>query len=189
MFHILFSFFSAEPELGLISLIKASKAKVLDDFIADNLITQIHGDCKGWNLFFKKDSGSSSSDLIATSEVLFIDMQWTGIGHPLQDVAYALTTTLEADLLESMSDFVDVYIEKLLKLGINLDKDSFKAQYDKVWLDYVRVILTGLWKRFSPESIEKYKTVVGPSMIARSIDHAKFIIGHAHDLLYDKKVI
>ena len=64
----------------------ASKAEVLDDFIASNLLTQVHGDCKGWNLFFKK---SHMKNIGEKSPVLFIDMQWTGIGHPLQ-VEYVL---------------------------------------------------------------------------------------------------
>ena len=60
----------------------ASKAQVLDDFIASNLLTQVHGDCKGWNLFFIKKSEEISA--AEKSPVLFIDMQWTGVGHPLQ---------------------------------------------------------------------------------------------------------
>ena len=59
-------------------------------------------DTQGWNFFFGSEA--------AASPFLFIDMQWTGRGHPLQvrtreqnnrttilscqDVAYALTTTL-----------------------------------------------------------------------------------------------
>ena len=62
----------------------ASKAQVLDDFIASNLLTQVHGDCKGWNLFFMKKSDLKEISAIEKSPVLFIDMQWTGVGHPLQ---------------------------------------------------------------------------------------------------------
>ena len=64
-------------------------------------------DTQGWNFFFGSEA--------AASPFLFIDMQWTGRGHPLQvrtreqnnrttilscqDVAYALTTTLEEESL------------------------------------------------------------------------------------------
>ena len=59
----------------------AAKAQTLDDFIASNLMTQVHGDCKGWNLFFKKSDNEVLTD---ENPVMFIDMQWTGVGHPLQ---------------------------------------------------------------------------------------------------------
>ena len=72
----------------------ASKAQVLDDFIAANLLTQVHGDCKGWNLFFKKKNFENCDE---KSPVLFIDMQWTGIGHPLQ--VSSVNLRLEVDLL------------------------------------------------------------------------------------------
>ena len=66
----------------------ASKAQVLDDFIASNLLTQVHGDCKGWNLFFMKKSDLKEISAVEKSPVLFIDMQWTGVGHPLQVYIY-----------------------------------------------------------------------------------------------------
>ena len=170
----------------------SNKAQFLDDHIASNLFTLVHGDCKGWNVFFKKDSCGHRSDL---SPVLFIDMQWAGIGNPLQDVAYSLTTTLEPELLKSMDQFVDIYIKHLLNLmstSGNPEEEklirNLKQQFDLVWLDYARVIITGLWKRFSPEIIEKNKTVVGPSMIGRSILHAEFIIKKISHLLNDANV-
>ena len=81
------------------------------------------------------------------SPVLFIDLQWTGIGHPLQDVAYSLTTTLEPELLNSMDYYVDVYLKHLSNLISDLNAEEMKQQFDIVWLDYARVIVTGLWKR------------------------------------------
>ena len=159
----------------------ASKAQILDDFIAANLLTQVHGDCKGWNLFFSKKSQAESS-------VLLIDMQWTGLGHPLQDVVYALTTTLEPELLDKMDQFLNVYMDQLQN-ELKIDVSYLKDHFDKVWLDYARVILTGLWKRFSPENIKKHQNTVGPSMIGRSLPHAKFIIRRIHDLLNVQKII
>ena len=101
-----------------------------------------------------------------------------------QDVAYALTTSLEPELLIDMDYFVDLYIEKLSQYQIpNLDCHKLRKEFDLVWLDYSRVILTGLWKRFSPEGIVKNATIVGPSFINRSIDHAEFIIRKVHNLL------
>ena len=72
------------------------------------------GPCKGWNFFFAKNELKASSN--KTHPFLFIDMQWTGRGHPLQDVAYALTTTLDEDTLEKMDSLVDCYIDKLGKI-------------------------------------------------------------------------
>ena len=159
----------------------ASKAQLLDDFISQHLLTQIHGDCKGWNLFFAKNN----SDL---NQVLLIDMQWTGVGHPLQDVVYALTTSLDADLLHKMDHFLDIYIDNLSK-ELKSDASYLKDHFERVWLDYARVIITGLWKRFSPENIKKHQNTVGPSMIGRSLLHAEFIIKKVHDLLVIRKII
>ena len=47
-------------------------AEPMEAFVASNCVTVIHGDCKGWNLFFNEE------------RALFIDMQWAGKGHPMQ---------------------------------------------------------------------------------------------------------
>lgn len=164
----------------------AEKAEYLDDFVNARLMTQIHGDCKGWNLFFKKPDSINKE-----SPVLFIDLQWTGIGHPFQDVAYALTTSLNAELLPQMDAFVDLYVASLQKELPDEDESTFvtmRKEFDIIWLDYARVIITGLWKRLSPENIVKNQAIVGPSFIGRSIEHAEFIIKKINHLLNVKKI-
>merc|ERR1712192_188933 len=152
----------------------------LDSFVGSRGMTRIHGDAKGWNFFFGLEEK-------AASPFLFIDMQWTGRGHPLQDVAYALTTTLEEESLSKMDSLVDFYLtklgQKLTEKGINLDVAQMREEYNKVWLDYARVIVSALWKRLDPESIVKNKEKVGPSMINRSYAHVKFITERLSHLL------
>ena len=166
-----------------------SKSKILDHFVEKRCNTLIHGDAKGWNLFLnKKESGE------AEEEIIFIDMQWVGKGHPLQDVAYALTTSLDADLLDEMDYFVDSYIsclEMALANNKNVDVDinEMRLEYDLIWLDYVRVIVTGLWKNLDPDRMKRYQNTVGPSMINRSLDHVKFITKRAHYLLFESRDI
>ena len=50
-----------------------------------------------------------------------------------------------------MESFVDLYCEKLCaKLDakkIKVDLKKLRAEFNVCWLDYVRVIITGLWKR------------------------------------------
>ena len=108
-----------------------------------------------------------------------------------QDVAYSLTTTLEASLLPSMETYVDLYLAELtanlLKKGETITAD-FKAHFDLVWHDDARVILTGLWKRLSHEQIRRYANAVGPSMITKSLDHVRFIVRRVHQLLREKKI-
>ena len=83
-----------------------------------------------------------------------------------------------------MDHFVDLYIEKLSQYQVQgLDPKKLRKQFDLVWLDYARVILTGLWKRFSPDGIVKNKSTVGPSFINRSIQHAEFIIHRVNHTL------
>ena len=70
-------------------------------------------------------------------------------------------------------NFLDV---RLKQRGVcDLDKERLRSEYDPVWLDYARVIVSGLWKRLNSESMEKNKTKVGPSMINRSWPHVMFI--------------
>ena len=57
----------------------------------------------------------------------------------------------------------------------DLNKVQLRSEYDPVWLDYARVIVTGLWRKLSPESMERNKNKVGPSMINRSCPHVMFI--------------
>jgi len=164
------------PEIRKIGSILADKAQELDNIAEQGANTRIHGDAKGWNFFFSKDSNYQNQK----TPFLFIDMQWTGRGHPLQDVAYALTTTLSEDTLDQMDNLVKYYVTKLdieLKsYGVaDLNKTKMEAEYDSIWLDYARVIVTGLWKRLNTESLEKNKTKVGPSMINRSMSHVLFI--------------
>ena len=166
-----------------------SKAKILDHFVEKRCNTLIHGDAKGWNLFLnKKESGEDGE------EIIFIDMQWVGKGHPLQDVAYALTTSLDAELLDEMDYFVDWYIHCLYHLSTNnknmdINMKEIRLEYDLIWLDYVRVIVTGLWKNLDPERMKRYQNTVGPSMINRSLDHVKSITKRAHHLLFENRDI
>ena len=161
-----------------------SIASVLDHFVKNKCDTMIHGDAKGWNLFLSKTSNE---------DIIFIDMQWVGKGHPLQDVAYALTTSLEAELLIEMDDFVDHYVKCLKnELCTNskpIDEEEIRLEYDLIWLDYARVIVTGLWKNLDPERMKRYQKTVGPSMINRSLEHVKFITKRIHYLLYENQNI
>jgi len=154
------------------------RAVELDGVVEAGAITVIHGDAKGWNFFFGKEG--------AEEKILFIDLQWAGRGHPLQDVAYALTTTLCGEELENMEDLVDFYVDQLktelAKKKIELPA-ALRGSFDDIWLDYARVVVTGLWKNLNKESIEKNKSKVGPSMINRSWDHVLFITRRMAKLL------
>ena len=155
-------------------------AEFLDHFVQERCFTQIHGDCKAWNIFVGKTSNDMS----------FIDMAWTGKGHPFQDVAYLLTTSLQAELLPQMQHFVQYYINQL-KSHVEESKIplDFHDHFDLVWLDYARVIVTGLWKNLSPERMKKYENLIGPSMITKSLPHIKFIIMNIRKKLIEEKVI
>lgn len=160
------------PEVRKLGLLLKEQSQQLDRLVEEGAVTRVHGDAKGWNFFFGRDSS-------APSPFLFIDMQWTGRGHPLQDVAYALTTTLSEEALPQMDQLVDEYVGmlevRLKDRGIALDKEGLRAQYDQVWLDYARVIVCGLWKKLDQDSIVRNRDKVGPSMINRSWAHVEFI--------------
>ena len=86
-----------------------------------------------------------------------------------------------------MDQFVDIYCQELRSQlskqnGAALP-DDFRANFDTVWLDYARVVITGLWKNLSHEQIKRYQNVVGPSMITKSLPHVKFIMERAHKLI------
>ena len=166
---------SLHPQLRRIGSRLSERAEELERFTEAGANTRIHGDAKGWNFFFAKESSGKK----AGQPFLLIDLQWTGRGHPLQDVAYALTTSLSEEALDRMDCLVDHYVSRLQarleEKQISLDVGSLRAEYDTVWLDYARVIVTGLWKRLSPDSLEKNKAKVGPSMINRSMKHVVFI--------------
>lgn len=74
-----------------------------------------------------------------------------------------------------MDDFVDYYVEELKSQGVEFP-DDFRQHFDMIWLDYARIIVTGLWKNLSHDQIKRYQNVVGPSMINKSLDHIHFII-------------
>jgi hypothetical protein len=141
-------------EVGRVGAVLQERAEELDRFVEEGAVTRIHGDAKGWNFFFGKPS--------APSPFLFIDMQWTGRGHPLQvppeiqlyrnmqipkiqkvqiiwsnqDVAYALTTTLSEAALPAMESLVDHYVQQLADAlavrGVALDTVRLRGEYDKV---------------------------------------------------------
>lgn len=104
-------------------------------------------------------------------------------------MAYALTTSLDQDLLDHMGEFVDLYTEALARHLEGVKKiqlpDGFRQDFDLIWLDYARVIVTGLWRNLDPERMKRYETAVGPSMINRSMAHVKFIVKRIHSLLFD----
>ena len=166
---------SLHPQVRELGAKLAERAEELDRFTEAGANTRIHGDAKGWNFFFAKESSEKKT----VQPFLLIDLQWTGRGHPLQDVAYVLTTSLSEESLDRMDWLVDHYVSslhsRLEERQISLDVRRLRAEYDPVWLDYARVIVTGLWKRLNPESLEKNKVKVGPSMINRSMKHVVFI--------------
>lgn len=167
------------PDVRSLGEMMRDRAGKLDRFVSERTETRIHGDAKGWNFFFGGER--------ASNKILFIDMQWTGSGHPLQDVAYALTTTSDEETLQDMDELVDYYVcqlqAQLSKKNIEIDEKELRDEFDTVWLDYVRVIVMGLWKRLNPDSMEKNKTKVGPSMINRSWPHVWFIVNRMYRLL------
>ena len=68
-------------------------------------------------------------------------------GHPLQDVAYLLTTSLDAALLPTSFDsLVDLYLEelstRLAEKSVKVDVGSMRKEFNIVWLDYTRVIVS-----------------------------------------------
>eukprot|EP00092_Neocalanus_flemingeri_P017175 GFUD01018576.1.p1 GENE.GFUD01018576.1~~GFUD01018576.1.p1 ORF type:complete len:401 (-),score=128.47 GFUD01018576.1:46-1248(-) len=174
---------SVHTEVRKIGAKLGEKAEELDRFVSVGANTRIHGDAKGWNFFFARKNSPAQE----AQPFLFIDMQWTGRGHPLQDVAYALTTTLDQETLPKMDKLVDHYVNKLgsrlEEKGEQLDREKLRQQYDQVWLDYARVIVSGLWKRLNSESMLKNKEKVGPSMINRSWPHVMFITSRLCKLL------
>ena len=112
----------------------------------------------------------------------------------MQDVAYVLTTSLDSDLLSTAFEpLVDFYTEaltaELRERGIQVDGDALRGDFDVVWLDYARVIITGLWKNLSRERMEQYRNTVGPSMINRSMDHVIFIVKRMHRLLFAEQSV
>jgi Ser/Thr protein kinase RdoA (MazF antagonist) len=68
-------------------------AERLDGFAASWSLSLIHGDCKGWNLFFNDKN-----------RAIFIDMQWVGKGHPLQESLNMCTVS--KNILVSNFNFV-----------------------------------------------------------------------------------
>ena len=87
-----------------------------------------------------------------------------------------------------MDKLVDHYMDRLEyrleEKGETLNRETLRRQYDQVWLDYARVIVTGLWKRLNSESMAKNKEKVGPSMINRSWPHVLFITRRLCKLLF-----
>ena len=166
---------SLHPDVRKIGSVLSSKAEALDVTTAQGANTLIHGDAWGANFFFAKDE----SPVHKSQPFLFIDMQWAGRGHPLQDVALALTTTLDESNLDKMDDLVDFYIDRLderlkERCVSDFNKVKLRSEYDLVWLDYARVIVTRKWKKLSPESMGR-KTKSGPFMNLRSWPHVRFI--------------
>jgi len=184
-------------ELGLVSLDNICsevlrQAERWDNFVGERCHTLIHGDCKGWNLFLRNEEASKiQSEIKQRQPIILIDMQWCGKGHPLQDVAYLLTTSLDAALLPTSFDsLVDLYLEelstRLAEKSVKVDVESMRKEFNVVWLDYTRVIVSSLWKNLSKERMKQYENTVGPSMINRSIEHVKFIIQRIHRLLFEE---
>jgi len=146
-------------DLGLASLDNICsevlrQAERWDTFVGERCPTLIHGDCKGWNLFLRNEEASEiKSENKQRQPIILIDMQWCGKGHPLQDVAYLLTTSLDAALLPTSFDsLVDLYLTELstclAKNSVKIDVESMRKEFNVVWLDYTRVIVTSLEEPF-----------------------------------------
>ena len=129
--------FSIQPETQILTLgaALASKAQVLDNFIASNLLTQVHGDCKGWNLFFMKKSDLKEISAVEKSPVLFIDMQWTGVGHPLQVIDRFTRSCIIPSGIYGLHHAVITYLHTRVT--------SVELSRVQCWISKAK----GLWKR------------------------------------------
>eukprot|EP00755_Sulcionema_specki_P018136 Sspe_Gene.66138::Locus_39095_Transcript_1_1_Confidence_1.000_Length_1195::g.66138::m.66138 len=151
----------------------AAKARYLDEELAKTLVTRIHGDAKPHNMFFN-DSGR-----VLSEQVRLIDAQWTGRGNPLSDVANLITCGLQEDLFPQFDSLLEHY-ERCLEAKLAPEhlaeyRERIRGTWDTCWLDYVRVVVLGLWKGLSPEKIASNKNATGPSMLNRNVAHVVFI--------------
>ena len=96
------------PDSSTLSSDLAALAPELDAFVSSFLVTRIHGDAKGWNLFLGREG-------IAEDKILMIDFQWTGKGHPLQVSVTELVRYRSLFLFRKNSDEVTELHENLFK--------------------------------------------------------------------------
>jgi len=108
--------------------------------------TFVHGDAKLANFCFRPDS----------SAVAAVDFQYVGGGCGMKDVAYFLSSCLDAGELEASQDaHLDAYFTHLREAlsGREVDVDALEAEwralYPLAWADFVRFLVgwsPGHWK-------------------------------------------
>lgn len=181
------------PDLSKLGQRLAEIAPDLEDVVRQRSYALIHGDAKSWNLFYPRHDPHAP--------VKLIDMQWKGYGHPLQDFVYFMTTSVDPELLKDphcwrcyLAFFRGLLVAHLdaghVRRAANYREiilcsslDDFEALADIVWLDYVRVIALGLWRRLDPAKQEANAQKIGISLVTGSVEQMYWILEHALKLL------
>ncbi|CAM9938700.1 unnamed protein product, partial [Ectocarpus fasciculatus] len=128
--------------------------------------------------------------------------QWCGEGLAAADAAYVICTSLEPSLLSREQELLDHYHAELSRGletrfgkppapqggegsdGAWYPSEQFVDDYRVAFLDYMRCVVSTLWKGLTPEKMERNRSSgPGMSLINRSPRHMQWMIEKATRLL------
>ncbi|CAM9760508.1 unnamed protein product, partial [Ectocarpus sp. 8 AP-2014] len=140
----------------------------------------------------------------AGGKVKIIDWQWCGEGLAAADAAYVICTSLEPSLLSRERELLDHYHAELSwglearfgkppapeggggSDGAWYPSGQFADDYRVAFLDYMRCVVSTLWKGLTPEKMDRNRSSgPGMSLINRSARHMQWMIEKATRLLYE----
>ncbi|CBN80176.1 conserved unknown protein [Ectocarpus siliculosus] len=135
-------------------------------------------------------------------EVGVVTNEWCGEGLAATDAAYVICTSLEPSLLSRERELLDHYHAELSRgLEARFGKPSapeggggsdgawypsgqFADDYRVAFLDYMRCVVSTLWKGLTPEKMDRNRSSgPGMSLINRSARHMQWMIEKATRLL------
>ncbi|CAM9933060.1 unnamed protein product [Ectocarpus sp. 6 AP-2014] len=138
----------------------------------------------------------------AGGKVKIIDWQWCGEGLAAADAAYVICTSLEPSLLSRERELLDHYHSELSRGlearfgkppapeggggsdGAWYPSGQFADDYRVAFLDYMRCVVSTLWKGLTPEKMDRNRSSgPGMSLINRSARHMQWMIEKATRLL------
>jgi len=165
----------------------AELAPKLQKVAREHSVATIHGDAKSWNIFHPVGAHAE------LRPVKLIDLQWKGLGHPLQDFVYFSTTSVSRKLLDDKHGELIMYFRGLICAHLDAtriddiafrrkmlcaNKKEFARLADLLFLDYARVVLLGLWRGSNPAKVKEKAERVGISLVTASFEQMEYILDY-----------
>lgn len=166
--------------------------------------TVLHGNARASNFFMRRQrlSGDGRNAVESEPEVGMVGFKWCGLGHPMTDVAFLLSSAAGMEELSedglaeacTVAFYTSCLSTALVKHGkVDSEEDASRLlplsdaleYYDDCVLDIAAWVIGSEWSRIgaSVEVLKSRESMMGSCTFSKDVDHARWLVFRAVALL------